>query len=385
MNNITLLVEIPNPNLKDKIKLDSSDTDIIGEKRENNQISFILNGNNINLQKTYLELFTDDQELDHLFILQDLGIVIIPKYIINFNNNNNKTYLLPKDNQVVKVIISVENNEIINLDDISEFEIKGENNNILNYKVEKNLVNGESNALNLIFNLSNVNKSERNYLLYYIDRCGHEFPTNLTVSFISFIFKRKYFVLNNNKDLKYQILNIEGPADNDKISISVYKNGEYDGEAKNNGLNYYLNFSQRSQGDYTFRIINNGIDSPINETIIYVRENLEEILDLKTKIPDCMFSNENKSAIKNFIYTITPSNINTDFSDFQSYFSPDQKNITNLTYTVDGKDKTFYINYSNEMKSNISLNNKLYIILTESNDIEQPIYIFNYTLFSIIK
>ena len=65
MNNITLLVEIPNPNLKDKIKLDSSDTDIIGEKRENNQISFILNGNNINLQKTYLELFTDDQELDH--------------------------------------------------------------------------------------------------------------------------------------------------------------------------------------------------------------------------------------------------------------------------------------------------------------------------------
>jgi len=123
MNNITLLVDIPNNNLKEKLKLYSPDTDIINEKRENNRISFILNGTNINLQSTYLSLYTDDEELEHWFTLQDLGIDILPKYKMKFKNNKNITYLLPEDNQVVKVLISTENNEIINLGDISGFQI----------------------------------------------------------------------------------------------------------------------------------------------------------------------------------------------------------------------------------------------------------------------
>ena len=386
MNNITLLVSIPNPNLKDKIKLFSEDTDIIDEKRENNEIKFILNGNDINLQRTYLQLFTDDEELEHWFTLQDLGINILPQYKIRFNNNKNITYLLYEDNQFIKVIISAENNGNLDLNDISGFKIKGENNKNLVYKVGNETINGEQNALNLIFNLSSVDKSEKNYTLYYTDRCGIDFPTDLKVSFVKFNFKRKYFVLNNNKEMKYQILIIEGPAEDDKISISVYRNGEYYGEAINNGSNYYLNFSQTSQrsiGDYTFRVINDGKDSPINETIVYVRENYEEILRLKEDISDCMFSNANKSVIKNFSYTITPSDINTNFRDFQSYFSSNQNNFINLTFRDDGKDKIFHINYDNEMKSNINLGNKLYIYLTESNDIDQPIYIFNYSYTNI--
>ena len=376
MNNITLLVEIPNSNLKNKIKLNSPDTDIIEEKRSNNMISFILNGNKIDLQYTFLQLFTDNGELDHWITLQDLGINILPKYKMRFNNNKKITYLLPEDNQIVKVIIFVENNEIINLEDISGFIIKGEKNKNLAYQVGKNFIKGEPNTLKLIFNLSSVDKSEQSHLLYYIDRCGKEFQTDLKVSFISFNFRRKYFVLKNNKNLKYQLLMFDGPVD-DKISISVYKNGEYKGEAISNGTNYYLNFSQSSQGNYTFRVINDGIDSSMNE-IIYVRENLEEILVLKNNISNCMFSNENKSAIKDFSFTITPSNINTNFRDFQSYFTSDQKTFMNLTSNIAGKEKTFSIIYSNEMKKSINLNNTLYIYLVENNDANQPIYIFNY-------
>ena len=386
MNNITLWVDIPNPNLKEKIKLFSQDTNIIDEKRESNNIKFILNGNNINLQRTFLQLYTDDGDLEHWFTLQDLGINILPEYKMRFNNNKNITYLLYEDNQIVKVIISAENNGNIDLNDISGFKIKGENNKNLEYKVGNKTINGELNALNLIFNLSSVDKSEQNYLLYYIDRCGKDFQMDLKVSFVKFNFKRKYFVLNNNKNMKYQILTIEGPAEDDKISITVYRNGEYNGEAINNGSNYYLNFSQTSQrsiGDYTFRVIIDGKDSPINETIVYVRENYEEILRLKDEISDCMFSNGDKSIIKDFSYTITPSDINTKFRDFQSYFSSDHNNFTNLTPREDGKDKTFYINYNDEMKSNINLGNKLYIYLTESNDIDQPIYIFNYSYTNI--
>ena len=103
MNNLTLLVNIPSPDLKDKIKLYSPDTDIIGGKNETNRMLFILNGTTINLQKTYLRLYTDDEELDHWFTLQDLGINILPKYKIRFNNNENISYLLPEANQVVKV------------------------------------------------------------------------------------------------------------------------------------------------------------------------------------------------------------------------------------------------------------------------------------------
>ena len=381
MNNITLLVEIPNSNLKNKIKLNSPDTDIIEEKRSNNMISFILNGNKIDLQYTFLQLFTDNGELDHWFTLQDLGINILPKYKMRFNNNKKITYLLPEDNQIVKVIIFVENNEIINLDDISGFIIKGEKNKNLAYQVGKNFIKGEPNTLKLIFNLLSVDKSEQSHLLYYIDRCGKEFQTDLKVSFISFNFRRKYFVLKNNKNLKYQLLMFDGPVD-DKISISVYKNGEYKGEAISNGTNYYLNFSQSSQGNYTFRVINDGIDSSMNE-IIYVRENLEEILVLKNNISNCMFSNENKSAIKDFSFTITPSNINTNFRDFQSYFTSDQKTFMNLASNIAGKEKTFSIIYLNEMKKSINLNNTLYIYLVENNDANQPIYIFNYSYTNI--
>ena len=385
MNNITLLVDIPNPKLKDIINLTSTDTDIIDVKRDDNEkISFILNGSNINLQRTYLNLYTEDNELDHWFSLQDLGINLLPKYKMTFDNNKNKTYLLPENNQVVKVKISVENNEIINLDDIFEFKIRGEKNKNLNYSVGIDSKNREENTINLIFNLSNINKSEENYLLYYVERCDDkkEFQVDLKISLVTFNLKRKYFVLNNNKNSKYQILTFEGKTVEDKISISVYKNGEYIGEASSNGTNYYLNFTQSSQGDYTFIVRNDGIESPMNETI-YVRENLEEILSLKKNIEKCMFSNENKSAIKDFSYIITPSSDITNIRVFQSHFSHNQKNFQNLTSSFNGKDKTFVINYSNEMKNNISLNNPLFIYLTENNDKEQPIYIFNYSYTNI--
>lgn len=383
MNNITLLVDIPNANLKDKIKLNSPDTDITDGIRAGNRISFILNGKNINLQSTYLQLYTDDLELDHWFILQDLGINILPKYKMRFNNNKNVTYLLPEDNQIVKVFISVENNEIINLTDISEFKIKGENSN-KDYNIEINSKSTEENTLNLIFNLSSVNKSEKNYLLYYYDKCPNknEIKLDLKISLITFDFKRKYFVLNNNKNLIHQTLIIEGP-ENDKISLSVYKDGEYKGQTeKLNKTHYSFNFSQSSQGDYTFKVINERIESFINETV-YVRQNLEEILTLKESISDCMFSNSDKSAIKDFSYTITPSNNNINLKGFQSYFTHNQKDFTILTPSGEGKEKSFIINYSESMKRSINLNNKLYIYLTESNDIEQPIYIFNYTYTTI--
>ena len=183
--------------------------------------------------------------------------------------------------------------------------------------------------------------------------------------------------------MEYQRLTIKGPV-NDKISISVYKNDEYNGEALDNGTNYYLNFYRSSQGDYTFRVINDGIESSINGTI-YVRENLEDILLLKKNISNCMFSNENKSAIKDFSYTITPSNINTNFNNFQSYFSHNQLDFKSLSSSENGngKDKTFSIYYTNKMKNSINLNNKQYIYLTENNDTDQPIYVFNYSYTNI--
>jgi len=374
MNNITLLVEIPNENLKDKIKLTSPDTDIIGNKTENNQISFILNGSNINLQTTFLNLYTEDGDLDHLFVLQDLGTNLLPKYKIRFNNNQNFIYLLPEDNQIVKVIISVENNEIINLTDISGFKIK-ENNKT----VEKRSIIGEPSALNLIFNLSSEDKSANNYSLIYIDRCGKEFETDLKINILVFNLRRKYFVLNNNKNLKVQTLIIDGGLVNNKISISVYKNGEYWGEADNTLNYYYLNFSQSSEGNYTFIVNNDNIKSKIKETV-YVRQNLTNILNLKNNISNCMFSNENNSIIKDFSYTIIPSNLNTNFEDFQSFITDNEEDFINLTSPINIKDKTktFSINYSEEVKNKINLNNQLYLYLTENDDKAQPIYIFNF-------
>ena len=387
MNNITLYVDIPNPNLKDRINLTSPDIDIIGIQRNNSVISFILDGNNINLQATYLLLYTDDGELSQLFTLQELGINILPKYTMRFNNDQNETKLLAEDNQEVKVIISVENeNANINLDDIGGFKIKGENNIDLIYDdvvVDKN-TNVEPDALTLIFNLSKVNQSEENYSLYYFDSCGDDkklFPTGLKIKLSNFTLKRKYFVLKNNKNSEYQnqTLIIEGPT-NEEFSINVYKNGDYIGKAKKNSQNYNLSFTLTSIGDYTFNVINKGIESSIDGKV-YVRENLEDILILKDNIPipNCRFSNENKSEIKNFSYTITPSGINTNFTNFQSYFStnPNQNKFWPLSSTP-GKNKTFSINYSSDMKNNINLNNTLYIYLTENDDTDQPIYIFNY-------
>ena len=55
---------------------------------------------------------------------------------------------------------------------------------------------------------------------------------SLTKNFLFFYYFLEVYI-NVFMKLKYQILTIDGPKD-DKISISIYKNGEYNAEAINN-------------------------------------------------------------------------------------------------------------------------------------------------------
>ena len=62
----------------------------------------------------------------------------------------------------------------------------------------------------------------------------------------------------------------------------------------NSNLKYYYTIlDKNSQGDYTFYITNNGIESPLYG-IVYVRNNLEDLFIINKEFQKCLFLDEEK-------------------------------------------------------------------------------------------
>ena len=121
------------------------------------------------------------------------------------------------------------------------------------------------------------------------------------------------------------------------------------------------------------------------EGIVYVRENLNDFFMIENELSNCLFLDENKSALTNLMYTISSNNeVITNIQIFKSIFKINEMLLYNLSITnLETKKETFVLNYSNDMKKNININKEYYIYLTENYDIDQPIYVFKYNYTNI--
>ena len=372
MDNLILDIYFPDISLVNKLNLDS-DISIINEINTYNKKSYILNGNEVDLQEAIIDISIDDKMFYDSFTLQELGLNIKPKYNINLNNNEKVIYLLPNNgnNQKVRISLSSENNENFNInDDITGFKIK---NGSFQYNLGKENIN--ENSINLIFKEMNSNI---NYKLYYIDICGKDIETGVDILFNTFTIKRNYFVLNNNLDMDKQNLTIEGPH-LDSMNIMVYKDNSYYGNM-NYDSKYYIELDKYSKGDHTFIVNNNGDESPI-DGVVYVRDNLGDLFTINENvIPSCLFWNEDKNTLSSLSYTIKSNEeIINDIQIFKSKFTINKSSFDDLIITdSNSKQESFKLEYSNTIRNNIKINQELYIYLTEKDYTNQPIYVFKY-------
>lgn len=380
MNNLKLNVYSVDETLLKNLKLEG-DISIINETKYDGRKQYILNSSEINLKATYLDMFLEDEIFYHSFTLQDIGLKILPKYYINLNDNSNQINLLKGNNQSVRVSLYVEDYSNINYEDIQGFKIK---NNGINYNVTKKNDDIDNKSLYLIFNIPS--DSINNYTLYYVDFCGEDIETNIKVLINTFTIKRHYFVLDNNLNMTKQYIKIEGPHE-DNIFIKAYKDKEYIGIINYNSSSkyYFIELDQNSKGNYNFYVSNNFVESPINGTV-YVKQNLEDFFKIVNWPLSCIFLEEGNKNFENINYTI--SSLNTEyFNDiriFKSKFTFDKKEFSKLDITNDDLNKeTFLLQYTNDIKSKIKINQIMYIFLTENDDVEQPIYSFNYSYSSI--
>ena len=379
IDDIKLIINIPNPKYKDLISLNSEFNMIINEpEKTNSQLIYLLKGNKINLFSPYFTInILGNQNYKETFSLIDLGLNIVPIYYMKTTNNDKNISFLPEDGQFLILDIYVKEDYIMDiLNDIQYFEINGQ---IFDFgKINDN-------SINITLNLKWVN-GQNSYELNYRDRCNHLINTNIFISVISFSLQRNYFVINNNMDnMDSQKLIIYGPY-NDYIRIHAYKEGSKNGILANYNFSdgtYYLEFDESYEGDYTFVISNNGIELAKIKDKVYVVNDLIKLFRYEN-IPTCLFLDSNNEALKdiNINYKIITTNETKvkDISIFKSKYISDDNTQFNFEEEENGNTKTFTLE-SNYLKQKIYTNTEINLYLTEKDFIDQPLFVFkfNYT------
>ena len=370
MDDIMFIIKFSNSSLINKLEI-YSDIRIISNETNmiSKQINYMLASKEIDFQETYIQIYIEEENFFHQLKLEDIGLNILPKYNISLNNDNNENslYLLEGESQEVKVFISTENNIHINSEDITGFKIKKEK--MEDVKIKDN----DQQSFNLIFD--NVESNINNSKLFYVDRCGKDIVTNIKIYVQSLKLERHYYIINNKYNNK-QYLKIKGQYLNN-INITVHKNGAYFEIMKyNSQYNYYIELDENSLGDYTFFVNNNNLNTQI-EGIVYVRENLEDLLKIDKRPQSCIFFNNDKNSLTSLTFNISSKNeLIKDISIFKSSFTINKERFYDFSNSSDSKKQYFEYKYSNEVKEKIKLNQEYYIFLTEKDDKEQPIYVY---------
>ena len=371
MSNLSLYIDFPDTDLMDSVVLYNISEEISKSKVNATRITYDLKVDDIDLENPLYTIFLKDQE-PYDFLLTEIGLKILPKYIIRFFSDSKTNYLLPENNQNISVNIYTNETSLFNLSDIKGLYLENANSSC-NFN-SSDLI--EDSKLKVIFNLAEAENCEnKTYILKYIDKCNDYIDTdNVTVEIGTFKFERNYFVLNNTLN-STQNLTIYGPY-SDYITLRSYINGTINQEKiNNNGTKYTLDITE--PGNYTFEFINNGIVSSINDKV-FVVENLEDLLEIYDPPSRCYFLNSDKSALENINFII--KNKIADSSKIFSKFSykDDQDNfidLDNFSATLDSKN--FTLNYS-KYKESINVSEELSIYITEKNDTKQPLYIYKY-------
>ena len=386
MNDLTLFIDIPNPLYMDLI-------DLVSESWINFEGPFIseildyrliykLNGKDINLKESIFSIYIIGfPEFKKTFSLQELGINIFPAYEIRLSNNENKISLLPEKNQNIILYVFIQEEVEENLKNLSNINSFG----IEDFSYSINKTNISENSLYLKIDLDWVKDKQKEFQLYYRDKCNERINTSIIISVTSFDVKRNYFVLNNNMDMPSQRVVFNGPHGGN-IKINVYKDNSSLIPTNYNysGNYYYFDLYQNSIGNYTFKLDNNGKETPINSNKIYVVNYLEELLNY-SRIPSCVFLNEDKSSLEDLSFSILSKDKRIEqISIFKSSF---KINNNNFYYELEGNipnnnnnNKIFSFK-SQTLKNIISTNTELHLYLMEGDDKEQPLYVFkmNYT------
>jgi hypothetical protein len=298
---------------------------------------YFLNGPQEDILDRHLEFYINNDQFYHSFTLKDIGLQVLPKYNIILNDNKKILYLFLLNDQRIMATIDAGAYSVVNMSDIVNFQIKNQDTQST-FEIQKEEI--DSTRLYIIFNLNQV--PQGNYVLNYIDKCSGVIPTDIQVIIKNFVVDRHYFVLNNNNNQPEQIMRVSSGHDI-VLNVSIYKdnikleNMKYDSGTKK----YYHILNSNSKGNYTFQVNYNGASSILNE-IVYVRDNLSELIRINDKSPECLYFYNSPDTINYKISPTTNSPVN-DISIFSMYLNANSANSRDFYGTVNNRVKSFVL------------------------------------------
>ena len=362
-HNFNLIISVPDENYINEIYLDSQNyyypksTD-----KQNKLISYPIEIYDLKSLEVPFTI-TNNKDLSKQFILNDFGIKFLKKY--EFKENGNVIILLPIANQLIKLTYEGSDSDFEKVKNIQKFKFGDFNSSRITSNTDK--------TINIIFNLDSNKNSQIDYNLLYIDECGESINTGIIVQIITFTFERHYFIIKNNHNTA-QKLRIKGPK-NSKINL-YNNNQDIISYSEDEGCYVFL---ITNAGTYDFNYVNSDnptIKNNLNEKV-YVFEELSGLFDIKYNLTDCMFFNTDKSLSFSFKFNY-PKNSESSFS--MMFVNDDEKYSLNQIQNSDILE--FVLSYQN--KERIKVNKILLIYFSENNDIEQPLYKFEYQYSNII-
>ena len=314
------------------------------------------------------EIYTisNSNNIRHQFKLKNFDVNFLEKY--EFEEYGLNILLLPQKDQIIE--LHYLGNDINNIKNIKNFIID----NIYSDSINITDNNNNDNTISIKFNLNSIDKSKNNFDLYYIDQCNTSIFTGITIELISFNFERHYFVLNNNNKQYEQKLRIKGPQ-----NLYIYFTQENTGN-----LPVYISYNQQEQcyiypftesGTYIFYYNYNGIDYALNEKV-FVFEELDDLFEINKTLNDCMYYDITQEI--NFEFVFKKEKMNNSFFNM-SFMNNDKKNYSLIQVSDNNINKIkFQLSFQKMNVQNIPQNKTLFIYLSENNDKEQPLYIFEY-------
>lgn len=365
-------VHFPEKKFKDILKVSCEsckNVDTIYKNDSYNQYNLTWESDNILESPLYLYI-NNGMDIQQ-FNMKQLGLKIYPMYnfILTDNNNENNIYLFATDDQKVKVSFRTSEYFIANMDEIKGFSITNSS------KIEFQKEEIDAISLNIKFNVSDKNPGT--YDLYYIDNCTNPIKTNLHVVILKYRIDRHYFVINNNNGQSTQRMSLSIDSNN-IIEISVYKDNNPSGSMNytKDSKEYYYNFGQNSEGNYTFEVIhNNGIRSMLKD-IVYVREKYDVFLNIIGQPKYCLYYQD---IIREINLQISKKEIVKNLSDFSIHWRSNTRTEALNMKNGNNNNKNFTI----KINDDIIINQSYHILITENNDASQPIYVLNYTYTNI--
>jgi hypothetical protein len=118
----------------------------------------------------------------------------------------------------------------------------------------------------------------------------------------------------------------------------------------NSTYNYYIELDKNSTGDYTFFVNNNNEETQI-EGIVYVRENLEDLLTTEKGPQSCLFLDKDKNSLTSLSYSIASKNeLIKEINIFKSSFTINKVRFYDFENNPESQKQNFVLKYSNEIK-----------------------------------